>query len=503
MTDAVLGIDIGTQSTKAVLMSGVGALIASSIIEHAVNNPAPGCFEHDAEAAWWSGPVLATRRVLADAGPGVAVAAVGLSACGPCIVPVDAAGNALRPAILYGVDTRASEQIARFERLLGPAAILSAYGMPITSQTAGPKIDWLIENEPDVYARTTHLLTANSYLASRLTDHRCIDHHQAAYFAPYYRDGQWDSSHDESGILAKLPELRWSNEIVGAVTSAAAVETGLPEGVPVVIGSSDGLTGAYGAGVHRSSRGVINYGTTLGITVFSSQAETAGGVWRTPGAVADQMCLVAGLSTGGVLTTWFRDVFAGDLPSDDIVTTTAAFQQLAAEAAGSPPGASGLLLLPYFAGERTPIYDPDAAGVLLGLRLHHSRGDLYRAVLEGTAFGVRHVLEEMGRMDAAVESLRSVGGGTATRLWQQIVSDVTGIRQEIVSPHHGAPVGAALLAALGTDLTTGTGAVEKWVAISDEITPDPDVRDVYDARFATYLSAYERTRPLITELKGK
>lgn len=502
MSQAVLGVDIGTRSTKAALMSVGGALLATASIDHAVSNPAPGRFEHDPQTAWWAGPARAIGEVLAGAGPDVSVAAVGLSGCGPCLVPVDAAGTALGPAILYGVDTRASAQVQRQQERLGPDAVLSRYGMPLTSQSVGPKIDWLIENEPEVYERTAQFLTANGYLAARLTGEMAIDHHQAAYFAPYYRDGGWDSTQAGATLVAKLPELRWSDEVVGFVTSAAAAETGLPVGVPVVIGSSDGLTGAYGAGVRPAAGGVLNYGTTLGLTVFASSVQTTGGVWRTPGAVAGQECLVAGLSTGGVLTTWFRELFARDLPSHDVSTTTAAFAQLATEAAASPAGARGLLLLPYFEGERTPIYDPDAAGVLLGLRLHHGRGDLYRAVLEGTAYGVRHVLAELTRMGAAVTSLRAVGGGTATGLWQQIVSDVTGVPQEIVSPHHGAPVGAALLAALGAGLLPDADAAAAWTQVSKVVTPESQARDMYDARFGTYLSAYEQTRSLIAELKG-
>ncbi len=458
-------------------------------------------FEHDAEEAWWAGVVAATRAALADLPSDTRVEAIGLSACGPCLVPVDGAGRALRPGILYGVDTRASAQVAATERAIGPDKVRADFGMPLSSQTVGPKIDWLVENEPETFAATSQLLTANSFVAYRLSGRACIDHHQAAYFAPYYRDGAWDSTYDTAGVVSRLPELAWSDEVIGAVTDAAAAQTGLPPGVPVVLGSSDGLTGAYGAGTQAEGDGVLNYGTTLGLTVFAPRTAATGGVWRTPGAVAGQDCLLAGLSTGGVLATWFVEQLGRDLLVDAPDDAAGAYHRLAEEAERSPAGAAGLLLLPYFAGERTPIYDPGAAGVLLGLRLSHSRGDLYRAVLEGTAYGIRHVLEEMSRLGGVVETLRAVGGGLRTALWQQIVSDVTGLPQKIISPHHGAPVGAAHLAALGTGLVAEGHSPSSWVAVSKVVTPQPAVRPVYDARFAVYLEAYQRTRPLIEQLR--
>lgn len=496
----VLGIDVGSTATKAVLVAADGVLLASATLEHQVGTPAAGRYEHDADLVWWHDVARIARKVIALTDGDVTVEAVGLSACGPCIVPVDADGNPLRPGILYGVDTRATSQVDRLVGRIGEAEILTAFGMPLTSQSVGPKLQWMYEEEPDLYARTAAFLTANGYAAFRLTGRQCVDHHQAAYFAPYYRNGQWDPAYDEADIVSRLPDLLWSTEVVGTVTPEASSLTGLPVGIPVTIGSSDGLTGAYGAGALRDGDAVLNYGTTLAVSIFASPGgPNIAGIWRTPGALPGQQSLAAGLSTGGALLSWFLKELARDLPAEGSLASSA-YGQLAAEAGDSPAGGGGLLLLPYFAGERTPIYDPGAAGVLLGLRLHHTRGDIYRALLEGTAHGVRHVLDEMGKAAEIAAPVRAVGGGTATSLWMQIVSDVTGYTQQTVTPHHGSPIGAAFLAALGCGLTSGDTDLDGWVLPAQVITPDAGTKQIHDQRHAAYLDAYLRTRPLIEAL---
>lgn len=495
MTRLYLGVDVGTSSTKATALNRHGAVVATAAVPHDVRRPRPGWFEHDARQVWWLNVAAVLRRLLSALPGDSSVQALGLTCCGPCLVPVDHDGRPVGPGILYGVDSRATSQVQRLERELGADRIRADFEMPLTSQSVGPKIDWLAEVEPAIYAETAHLLTINSFTAWHLTGEMRIDHHQAAYFAPYYRAGRWDPTHDRTGVCDRLPTLAWSEEVVGAVSAAAAAETGLPEGLPVIIGSSDGVTAAYGAGAIEEGSAVLNYGSTLGLTAMTGRAIGTGGVWRTPGAKAGQTSLVAGLATSGALLTWFIDRFAPELAQDPV----ASYRALAAEAELSPPGASGLLLLPYFAGERTPIYDPGAAGVLLGLRLDHKRGDHYRAILEGTAFGARHLLAEFATMGVQVNRLCAVGGGTGSRLWQQIVADVTGVPQEVVASRGGAAAGAALLAALGSGQLDAPWSPP--IAQASEIfRPRDALRSLYDQRYGLFREAYERTRPLIAGL---
>lgn len=492
---AVIGIDIGTRSTKAVLIdSRSGSVLAESSVEHSVDLPGGGRVEHDAEAVWWADTCRVIDRLLREAPSGLAVGAVGLSSCGPCLVPVDDAGRALRAGILYGIDTRATAQVEQLAQEWPADDALARFGMPFSSQSTVPKMNWVQQHEPDVFAMTTTWLTANGFVALRLTGERVIDHHQAAYFAPRYSSTGWIEGADP------LPELVWSDAIVGRISNDASRATGLPVGVPIVIGSSDGATDPVGAGLGAGSTALLRYGSTLGITIIAEGSDaTAPGLWRTPGNCQDELMFVGGLSTAGSVTSWFREQFARELGHGAESTITEAHGALLTEAADSPPGAHGVLTLPYFAGERTPFTDPDARGVIAGVGLATTRGDLYRSVLEGAAFGLRHLLDVARTGSAPIDRFRSVGGGTTGGVWPQIVADITGIPQDIVTPHLGAPLGAARLAAEGTSLI-GRDA-PPWAAVSHTIQPRTEVRQTYDRLYELFRRLYLDSHDVVLGLK--
>jgi xylulokinase len=494
-TPAVVGIDIGTRSVKVLLVAEDGEVLAHRAVDHDVSMPHPGWHEHDARRDWWDGVREGIAGVLADR-PDADVRSVGLSACGPCLVVVGADGMPLRPALLYGVDTRAEAETAELAAEWPEAAAVEAFGMPFTTQSVAPKLRWLGRHEPDVTAASALVLTANGWLGFRLTGRGAIDHHQAAYFAPFYRDGAWDEA--AAGEWAgSLPDLAWSDERIGEVTLAAAEATGLPAGIPVVLGSSDGVTDAIGAGVRGEGAGVIRYGSTIGVTVLTDRLRGRAGLWATPGYRAGQTMLIGGLSAAGAITTWFREEFARELPQGASAEIIAAHDLLTREAEAAPLGAGGVLVLPYFAGERTPFSDPGARGVILGAGLDTSRGDLYRAVLEGTALGVRTMLDAIRAAGVEVTALRAVGGGTARSLWMQLVSDATGLPQERATPHWGAPFGAAVLAAHVIGLAT-----DAWTGSADPIAPSPEGRAHFDAVAPAFTRLYRATRDIVHDVRA-
>jgi xylulokinase len=369
--------------------------------------------------------------------------------------------------------------------------------MPFSSQSLVPKLRWVAANEPEVARGTATWLTANGFVAFRLTGSRAIDHHQAGYLAPHYVDGALTADADPA-----LPPPVWSDEIVGTVTADAAGATGLPAGIPVIIGSSDGATDPVGAGVGAGPVALLRYGSTLGVTVIAAgDRPGVPGVWRTPGNRAGETMYVGGLSTAGSVTSWFREELARDLPHGDSAHVAEAHRALLAEAAGSPIGAGGVLTLPYFSGERTPFSDPLARGVIAGIGLATTRGDLYRSVLEGAAFGLRHLLEVVRDGGVRIDRFRAVGGGTAGGLWTQIVSDVTGVPQDIVDPHLGAPLGAARLAAEGAELLDADAP--PWVTVARTVSPDPAARAAYDATYPLFRRLYTATRDIVAELPGR
>lgn len=475
----VAGVDVGTRSTKGVLVDAAnGETVAEVSVAHDVVFGDGGRAEHDAEGVWWGG----TRAVLAQLASGGTIDAVGLSSCGPCIVPVDAAGEPVRAGILYGIDTRAIAEAAELD-------------VPFGSQSAWAKILWVERHETEVAAAADGWLTANGFAAARLTGERAIDHHQAAYFAPGYDDGGWT----DAAVARALPALLWSGDRVGAVTADAAAATGLRAGIPVVLGSSDGATDPLGAGVGPGSTALVRYGSTLGITIIVDETVSdVDGLWRTPGNRPGEVMLVGGLSTGGSITAWMREQFARELPQSDAGEIRSAHAELVAEAAASPPGSGGVLTLPYFAGERTPFVDPGARGVIAGIGLTTTRGDLYRSALEGTAYGLRHLLETAAAGGVRIDRLRAVGGGVAGDLWVQIASDVTGLPQDIVEPHLGAPYGAARLAAEA--LGAADPAAPTWAAVSRTIRPRAADRALHDRRYALMRRLYRATRSVIGDL---
>jgi xylulokinase len=287
---------------------------------------------------------------------------------------------------------------------------------------------------------------------------------------------------------ARLPPLVWAGETVGHVGAAAAAQTGLAVGTAVIAGTIDAWSEAISVGAQEVGDLMLMYGTTMFLINTVDKPLTSPTLWGTVGAFPGTRNLAGGMATSGAITGWLRELFG----SPD-------YPQLLALADAAGPGANGLLMLPYFAGERTPIADPDARGVLAGLTISHTRGDLYRAALEATAFGVRHNLAAIEEAGGHVERIVAVGGGTQGSLWTQIVSDVTGRAQAVPAKTIGASFGAAFLAAGAL----GSPEIGLWNPIVETRTPHPDVRSDYDELFALYRDLYTATAPIVHSLADR
>jgi xylulokinase len=474
----LLGIDIGSSSSKGVLATPDGEVVASAERPHALSLPQPGWVEHDAEAVWWS-DFTAICRELVERAPAPPVA-VCVSGIGPCLLAADAGGRPLRPAILYGIDTRATAEIDELTERYGEDEIVARGGSPLTTQAIGPKLLWLQRREPEVWARTERLLMASSFVVHRLTGEYVLDHHSASQCDPLYdlQAGGWIGAWaEEIAPGLALPRLVWPAETAGTVTAAAAASTGLRAGTPVAAGTIDAWAEAASVGVREPGDTMLMYGTTMFMVAVLARARSHPRLWATNGVWPGTSTLAAGMATSGAITAWLRRI-AGDPP----------FEQLVAEAAAVEPGAAGLVALPYFAGERTPLFDPAARGAFLGLTLSHGRGHLYRALLEATAYGVRHNLEAM---DEAAERLVAVGGGTRGGLWTQIVSDVTGRAQDLPARTVGAAYGDALLAGVAAGLADRAA---DWNPVASTVEPDPATRERYDELYGIYRDLYPATR---------
>jgi len=492
-----LGIDIGTYETKGVLVDTSGVIHAQAARGHKMLVPQPGWAEHRPEQDWWGDFVFVTRALLVESGIDPSeIKAVACSAIGPCMLPVDGDGTPLMNGVLYGVDGRAEAEVRELTDRIGEDTIIARCGNALTSQSVGPKILWLRRTHPDLFARTAHILTSTSFLVQRLTGKVVIDHYTAANFSPLYdvaTQGWVDDLADDIVPLDKLPRLMWSNEIAGTVTARAAAETGLAPGTPVTAGTIDAAAEAFSVGVDQPGDMMMMYGSTIFIILRAQDRVADPRIWYAPWLFEGEHASMAGLATSGTLTHWFRDQLARDLDPAE------AFPILAQEAAGSPPGANGLLMLPYFSGERTPIHDVHAKGTFFGLNLTHTRGDMYRALIEGIAHGTRHVTDTFAELGQVPKRLLAVGGGTKNALWLQATSDITGIDQIVCEKTTGASYGDAFLAALAVGLV-GRDDIATWNPVAHQVTAQSSTG--YDNAHALFLRLYEQTRDIAREVGG-
>ncbi len=499
-TSYLIGIDVGTSGSKGVLTDVRGKVLAHKAVEHGIDAPRPGWYEQDAEQIWWGDLVKIARSLVADANVDVRhIAAVGVSATCPDMLPVDKDGRALRKGILYS-DSRAQKQIERIVALLSVKhpSKLSATGL--STHFSGPKVLWFRENEPTLFERTFKIHTASSYLAFKLTGRHVVAYSEAGGYSPLFdsQKREWDRDVcQELGLSMDLfPETAWTTDIAGGVTREAAAATGLAEGTPVIVGLCDASAEVISVGAVAPGEASLLYGTTMGIGVaYSDEEKTrlrlSGGLGVLPGFYR-----MGGVMTAsGALTTWFRNNFGQPEREVEAKTGINAYQLLSQAAEEIPPGSEGLIAMPYFAGERAPIHDALARGLIIGLTLSHTRRHVYRALLESIAYGLRQIVDEIEATGLEFNRIVSTAGGTKSRAWTQIVSDVLGKDQEIVLNPLGSPYGDAFLAGYGAGIFNDlTPLRTDWAPPCRKVVHNPDVTRVYDRYYEVYRQLYAKNK---------
>lgn len=501
----LLGVDVGTYESKGVLTTIDGRVVGVQTCPHELLIPRPGWAEHDAEGVWWGDFVVLVHRLLRTTGiqPGQ-IRAIGCSAIGPDLLPVDQFARPLRQgAILYGIDTRATREIAELEAHFGKDTIFAQSANALSAQSIGPKLLWLKQHEPETFARAHRFLTGTSFLVARLTGRFVIDHLTAATWTPLY-DFHNQSWHRDMAAeiveLERLPELAWASEIAGTVTLDAARETGLAAGTPVIVGSVDAAVEALSVGVTDPGQMMLMYGSTVFMIEVLAKPTVDPRLWSVPYLFPGTACLEAGMATSGALTRWFRDKLAPDLVTAEATNGDDAYEILTQQASLTPAGAEGLIVLPYFSGERTPINDPWARGIFFGLTLAHSRAHMFRAVLEGIGYGIQHHFDVLESIGARPQEVIAVGGGTKSALWLQIVSDITGVTQRVPAVTLGAAYGDAFLAGLGTGAVPSYTDIHTWVRDFRLIHPNLEHVRLYHHHYRLYLELYRRNKDLMRAL---
>ena len=474
----LLGVDIGTYSSKGVLVEAAsGEVIAEHSVEHGIEMPKPGWAEHDADAIWWGEFVQISQELIEKSGVNPkAIISIGISALGACVLPIGADGKPLRKAILYGIDTRAEAEIEELERVFTPEKIFQISGMKLSSQSTGPKILWLKNHEPIVYKQARYFLTSQAYVVLRLTGKATLDIFTMADFTPMgeIRKNCWFRETAEYiAPLEKLPIPTWSCEIAGYVTREASNATGLAEGTPVIVGTTDAGAEAVSTGISQAGDLMIMFGSTIFIVMLADKLMPSPKLWATAWLDSSAYTLQGGTSTAGSLTRWFRDNFSAEELAAQNAGGESAYAALAQMLRESPPGANGLITLPYFEGERTPVYDPQAKGILFGMTLSHKRADIYRSLLEGIGFGIRHMVDTMIEEGAKPTRIIASAGGTRNRGWMQIVCDIANIEMIIPGQESSAPIGDAFMAGVGVGYFKDLKESSKIIKKTTTLKPEP------------------------------
>ncbi len=502
MSNYLVGVDIGTGSSKGVLIETQnGSLLAQATIPHGVSLPHPGWVEQDAEKIWWGEFVQIVQELLQESGVAPQdILGVGVSGIGPCVLPVDEEFKPLRPAILYGIDTRATAQIEQYLDELGSDEVFRRAGCELSSSALAPKILWLHHHEPEVYNKARWFLTCQNFIVARLTGKASIDYYTASTYSPII-DVEKRSWIDETtaGInpTAKLPEKYWTTAVIGGVTAQAAEITGLHEGTPVIAGTIDAAAEAVSIGNYAVGDTMGMFGSSNSIITITSAYTRSKTFWGLNWLFPDQYAVVGGMATVGSLTKWFlENVFRVDPEAQG----ENPYAQMSDLLTMSEPGANNLVALPYFEGERTPINDPTAKGVFFGLTLRHTQADLYRALLEAVGFGIRHNLEKLAEEDIKVGLINAVGGGAKNLGWMQVISNIADVDVRIPQGISGAAYGDAILAGIGVGLYKDASQAKIWDKTALYLKPDLADVEVYDRLYKVYRDLYQQTRNLLPSL---
>ncbi len=492
MPPYLLGIDIGTTSTKVVVIDSAGGMLAEASRPSALSSRQPAWAEEDTDQ-WWQNLRAVVPEVLDKAGrhPGD-IAGIGVSGMVPTLILTGADGQVLRPSIQQN-DARAVKEIDQMQRQTDAGEVLEKTGSAITQQSIGPKLLWLRRHEPAVIGQATHVMGSYDYIVLRLTGKHSIERNWAMESGLFdFRRQDWDDRLlSLAGIdRSWLGEVHWPADVVGQVTSKAAQATGLLAGTPVVAGSADHIASAFSAGIREPGDLLVKLGGAGDILYCLDQPEMDPRLYLDYHVIPGKYMIDGCMASSGSLIRWFRDQFA---PALD-------YEELDREAATIPAGSEGLVLLPYFLGEKTPLNDPLARGTLVGLTLAHTRAHVYRAVLEGIAYGFNHHLAVLAEHGFVPTRVRVTNGGAHSLLWRQVTADVLGLPLEQVAHHPGSSLGAAFVAGKGVGAFQDWNEIEKYIEIAAVTQPDPENHRRYQRLFRIYRQVYENLKCTYPEL---
>jgi len=487
----VLAVDIGTSGCKLALVDPYGRVTAKTAVRYEVIRPNSICAEQNPHT-WWEAFKEGLSTLIASKDSDEIVA-VGISGQSPVILPVDSRGDVLHNALLW-MDRRAVSQAKKLAEI---------FGIREDPSNALAKILWFRDEMPHLFAKTYKFLQASDYIAFRLTGTCVTDKFTAmtAFFNPH--EWKWPKEVEDMGIMEKLPEVVEPGSPIGHVSRSASKEIGLREDTIVTAGSIDAYLALLGSGAVKPGSACDISGTSTCLMITSSKPvhDPKERVFCTPHFLNDLFIVSGVLSTTGASISWFLEEFGREemLKASEIGEDP--FNLLISRASKVPQGAEGLIFLPYLAGERSPIWDPFAKGAIIGLTLKHGKGHVIRAILEGCAFGLRHVLETAEELGANVKEIRTCGGASKSDLLCQIKANVIGKPILTLSEPDASLIGAAILAFIGSGIYKKVlEAIDSIVKVKKVFIPEEESRRVYDHLFHLYKRSYDVLKEILHSL---
>jgi xylulokinase len=491
----LLGIDVGTGGTRAVVVDEKGSVVGSATAEHTpFSSPRTGWAEQDPRD-WWRAAIQAIHGVLDQ--PEIRaeeIVGVGFSGQMHGSTLLDERDEVLRPALIW-CDQRTADQCRAITERVGAGQLIEHTSNPALTGFTLPKMLWVRDHEPDIWARVRSVLLPKDYVRLQMTGEKATDVADASGTLLFdVANRRWSEAMLDALEIdrACLPAVFESPEITGSVSMVGAAATGLRAGTPVVAGAGDQAAGAVGMGIVRAGTVSATIGTSGVVFAATDRPslDPRGRLHTFCHAIPGRWHVMGVTQAAGLSLRWFRDQFGAGI--DD---GSDSYEQLTSEAARAPAGAEGALWAPYLMGERTPHLDPDARGALVGLTASHTRAHIIRAILEGVAFSLRDTFEIFREINVPVETVRLGGGGARSLLWRQIQADVYGHEVEILKAEEGAAYGAALLGGVGCGVWPSVDAACATVVRgADRISPDPANQSVLDKQYQAFRRLYPALR---------
>ncbi|EOH94404.1 xylulokinase [Enterococcus pallens] len=496
----LLGIDIGTSSCKTALFNPTGGVVAQASESYPVFYPQEGWAEQN-PLDWWQA-VCKTIKKIIEQSEIIPSEIVGIGVAGQSwsAVPLTADGQVLANTPIW-MDSRAATICQKLKKQIGEKRLFQLCGNPLQPTYTLPKILWYKEHLPEIYQRIDKILQSNSYIVYQLTG--CFSQDVSQGYGYHFFDMQKDSYDQticmELGISPEiLPDIYACHDIVGKVTKEAALQTGLPAGIPVVAGGLDSACGALGSGVIQAGETQEQGGQAGGMGICLNTYQADKRLILSKHVVPNKWLLQGGTVGGGGVLNWLEKQIGDAERLTAADKNTNSFIELSRLAEKVHPGSNGLIFLPYMAGERSPIWNPKAKGVYYGLDFSKTKGHLIRAGMEGVAYSLKHNLETAKESGIEVSLLQAMGGAANSEVWTQIKSDITGKEIRVVSTDTTTTLGAALLAGVGTRVYTDfEDAIAKTVSFGRTHYPNPEFAEIYQEGYQKYLAIYEALKGLM------